>query len=325
MSDKHTANTIGLIADIGGTHARFALADENGIYNSETLLCKDYTTIVDAVETYIDMHCSKGYPKKMSIAIAGPVSGDLFKLTNHPWEFSIQETKKALKLDSFHLMNDFEAIALGIPHLKKDNIKKIGEGDAITQKTIGIIGPGTGLGVGALFWNGKRYLANPCEGGHVTMAAKTQRQFDIFWALRNKYRHVSAERVCSGKGLVNLYNTIRDIDRVPDLPDRTPEEISEAAINGGCPQCGEALDLMLDFLGTVAGNLALSLGAQGGIYIAGGIPMKLGSYFMSSNFRESFEAKGRFSNYMKKIPTFLVDHPNIGFLGLQADLIEKNA
>lgn len=307
-----------LIADIGATNARFALADTNGVYDQKILKCEDYPTIVDAAKTYLDGLNGKT-PKRAAFAIAGPVSGDYFQMTNHHWKFSINETKLDLGLDQFELMNDFKAIALGVPHLKPEDIKQIG-GDqrAVHAAPIGVIGPGTGLGVASLVWGGSSYIAVPGEGGHVTMAAKTQREFDIFRTLRYKYHHISAERVCSGKGLVNIYNAIKILDGHESLPDRTPEQIAECALNKTCPVCEESLEKMLAFLGTVAGNLAVTLGAAGGIYIAGGIPAKLGEYFFNSRFRKEFEAKGRYEGYLKPIPTYLITHPNIAFVGLQS-------
>lgn len=309
--------SLGLIADIGATNARFAVADEKGFYEQKVLACADYPTIVDAANTYLSG--LKGpAPKRAAFAIAGPVTGDFFEMTNHAWDFSISETQKALGFGEFVLMNDFKALALAVPHLKNEDLKQVG-GDQPFDKTgpIGIIGPGTGLGVASLVWDGHKYVAVPGEGGHVTMSAKTQREFDIFRTLRYKYRHVSAERVCSGKGLVNIYNAIRILDGHEGLPDRTPEEIAQRAIEQTCPVCEETLDKMMGFLGTVAGDLAVTLAATGGIYIAGGIPAKLGDYFFNSRFRKEFEAKGRHEDYMQAIPTALITHPFTAFVGLQ--------
>lgn len=156
------------------------------------------------------------------------------------------------------------------------------------------------------------------------MPARTRREFDIFKTLRHKYRHVSAERVCSGKGLKNIYDTIRIIDKRLDLPERTPEDISAAALDQRCDTCMESLDLMMGFLGTIAGNLALTIGAHGGVYLAGGIPAQLADYIATSRFREEFERKGRFEDYLKTIPTTIVTHDYPAFLGLQ-NFIQDNA
>lgn len=317
---------IGLIADIGGTNARFALADKDGIYDIQVLQCEDHPTIADAAKFYLDQVKPKQMPKTGSFAIAGPVTGDWFEVTNNHWKFSVEETRQALAFETLHLMNDFEAIALALPHLEDKYITKIGGGEGDKTKPAAVLGPGTGLGVASLVYAGNgKYISLPAEGGHITMPAKTQREFDLFRTLRYKYRHVSAERVCSGKGLVNIYNAIRILDGHEDLPDRTPAEISEAAMNKTCPICEETLDKMCRFLGSVAGNLALSIGAFGGVYIAGGIPAKLGDFFFSSSFYEEFLSKGRFRDYLDKIPVYLIDHPYIAFTGLQVDLFPHDS
>lgn len=319
------AENLGLIADIGGTNARFALSDENGFYEERILQCADFPGIVEAAQTYID-GLKGARPAKGAFAIAGPVTGDWFQMTNHVWKFSIDDTKKALSLNSFALLNDFKAIALGIPHIGDGDKKEVGVGQQPEKNgTIAVVGPGTGLGIASLFWDGQQYRANSGEGGHVTMAAKTQREFDLFRTLRYKYHHISAERVCSGKGLVNIYNAIRILDGRDDLPDRDSKDIAEAAIAKTCSACEEALDKMMAFLGAIAGNLALTLGSFGGVYIAGGIPAKLGDYFFESRFRTEFEAKGRFDTYLKGVPTYLITHPFIAFVGLQHHIMGQDS
>lgn len=318
------ASVPGLIADIGATNARFALADDAGTHSEQILRCVDYPGLADASRAYLELVRPSGSPKAASVAIAAPVTGDRVSMINHNWSFSIAETRKELGLSRLNVMNDFKALALAVPHLREgQDYRRVGEdGQALPGHPIGIVGPGTGLGVASLFWDGRHYHAAPGEGGHVTMPAKTQREFDVFRKLlETKYHHVSAERVCSGKGLANIYNALRLIDGRSDLPDREPEEISCAALDGSCPLCREALDMMLAFLGRIAGDLALTLGAFGGIYIAGGIVGKLGDYFFRSGFREEFQAKGRYVDYLKAIPTFVIQHPFPAFVGLRADLM----
>lgn len=259
-------------------------------------------------------------PSKGAFAMAGPLQGDEFKMTNHPWSFSIEQVRQTLNLQSLHIMNDFHAIALSVPHLKPQDLKQFGSGDAVPGGTIGIIGPGTGLGVASLFWDGKAYRPNPCEGGHVTVSVITQREFDVLSHLRQQFRHVSAERVCSGKGLVNIFNALRALDKQLELQDKTPEEISKAALSGQCDLSRESLEMMIGFLGREAGNLALTLNAQGGIYIAGGIISQLGEYFYNSDFRKEFMAKGRFEDDLQAIPTYVIENALVAFKGLQADL-----
>ena len=318
-------NTLGLMADIGATNARFALSEGGEIRHIEVLKCDDYSGIVGAAKHYLEQIGVTDKPTVGAFSVAGPVRGDHFEMTNHPWSFSIESTKLHLNLRALEVMNDFKAMAMGVPHLKSKDVTQIGGGRAVSGEPIGIIGPGTGLGVGSLVWNGERYIPVSGEGGHVTMPAKTQREYDVFTVLRHKYRHVSAERVCSGKGLVNIYNALKTLDDCRDLPVLTPEEISEKALADRCPVCVEALDMMMDFLGIVAGNLALTLGAHGGIYIAGGIIMQLGDSFEKSRFRQSFLAKGRLENYLSDIPTFVINDPFTAFLGLQDDIARMSS
>jgi glucokinase len=311
----------GLIADIGATNARFALTSDDGVSDEKVLQCSDFPGIVEAASSYLEQTNPANAPSRASIAIAGPVTGDWFEMTNHPWSFSQKETQKALNLDYLKVMNDFEAVALGIQYLKSaGDVRQINTATPREHAPIGIIGPGTGLGVASLIWNGQKYCPVPGEGGHVTMPALSARELDLFkWLLSTKYSHISAERVCSGKGLVNLYNGLRGLDKL-DLPDMTPEQISAAAMDGSCPTCEEALRMMLQNLGCIAGNMALTLGTHGGIYIAGGIIKQLGDYFDNSNFMEAFLAKGRFKDYLSEIPVYVVLHDFPAFLGLHGDL-----
>lgn len=305
-----------LIADIGATNARFAIADGTRIAGIDVLACADYPTLADAARAYMERH--KVTPDSGAFAMAMPLDGsDRVAMTNHSWSFSIEETRVALGLSSLKIINDFTAIALAIPYLSEADRYKVGNGVARPEAPVGIIGPGTGLGVaGIVFANGKP-LPLTTEGGHVTMAAQTQREFDLFdYLRRTKYHHVSAERVVSGKGLGNLHAAICGVDG-KTLPEITPAEITQKALEKSCAVCEEALDLFCHFLGVAAGNLALSIGAAGGIYIAGGIVPQLGDYFKTSRFRESFVAKGRYREYMDKIPTFVVTHSNPGLEGLR--------
>ncbi len=314
----------GLVADIGATNARFAIADARGVHDAVTLQCAEHENIVAAAEHYMRLISSNNnQPKAGMIAIAGPVQGDIFEMTNHAWRFSIKETQQKLKFDHFRVMNDFEAIAHAVPSVSHEFIEQIGGGTAKENATIAVVGPGTGLGVAGMIWDGEKYLVNAGEGGHVTMPARSFREYELIDQLHYKYRHISAERVCSGKGLVNLYNAIRSYDEISikDAPDLEPEDIAKKAIAEECKICIEALDLMYGFLGTIAGNLALTYGAQSGVYIAGGITAKLGDYIHNSRFREEFVRKGRFENYLDEIPTFLIKHDNIAFIGLQDQLL----
>lgn len=308
-----------LIADIGGTNARFAMvSNDNIISNIQVLACADYPTLSDAVQTYLSDQKIK--PVTGAFAVATPLDGsDQVTMMNHVWSFSIQETKEKAGLEHLVILNDFTALALSVPRLSQSDYKKISDhGTPVPFMPIGIIGPGTGLGVSAIvFDQSGKAVPVTTEGGHVTMPATTQREFDIFAALtKAKYHHISAERVVSGKGIVNLYNGIHLVDNISP-ENLSPADITQRGLNQSCSRCTEAIELFCHFLGIVAGNLALSYGANGGIYIAGGIVPQLGDFFLNSRFRESFEAKGRYKDYLSRIPTYLITHPFPGLEGLK--------
>lgn len=305
-----------LIADIGATNARFALVDKGAINHIHVLACADFPTPADAARHYLKL--TGGTAEAGSFAVATAVgSSDRVAMTNNDWNFSIEETRKALGLKHLHVINDFMALAYMVPAIEEKDRFQVGKGKAERNMPIGIIGPGTGLGVAGVVFSDGKPVPVSTEGGHVTMPATTQREFDLFEFLKKeKYSHISAERVISGKGLLNLYHAISGVDKL-DLPEKNPAEITEAALKKKCPTCVEALDLFCHFLGIAAGNLALSYGAFGGIYIAGGIVPQLGDYFASSRFRESYLAKGRYNDYLDRIPTFVITHPYPGLEGLK--------
>ena len=305
-----------LIADIGATNARFAIVKDGKVMRVKVLPCDGYGTLADAVNDYLSG--TKVKAKTGAFAVATPLDGsDRVTMTNHAWSFSIKKTAKETGLKSLRIINDFAALARAVPDLKKKDRYQVGSGRAEKNMPVGIIGPGTGLGVAAIVFSGGKPVSVATEGGHVTMAATTPREFALFEFLKKtKYSHVSAERVVSGKGLVNIYHAIGGVDGLT-LPEKTPAEITETALKNECRVCSETLDLFCHFLGVAAGNLALSYGAFGGIYIAGGIVPQLGGYFKNSRFRESFLAKGRFRDYLDRIPTFVVTHPYPALEGLK--------
>ena len=209
------------------------------------------------------------------------------------------------------------ANALAMPHLEAAELLKIGGGAAVFDAPIGVLGPGTGLGVSGLLRTGGSWTPISGEGGHATMPAADARESAVIEHMRRRFDHVSAERLLSGPGLVNLYQTLAEIDGVP-AASFTPAQIADAHIGESEPLCRAALEMFCAMLGTVAGDLALTLGARGGIYIAGGIVPRLGTRFADSQFRARFEAKGRFQPYLAAIPTSVATSPFLAFLGLRA-------
>ena len=315
--------TRSLVADIGATNARFGLLDPSGrLLHTRTLLCADHATLEEAARAYLELAQPDAHPVEGAIAIAGPVTGDLLTMTNHPWTFSVKGTRDALGLDRLVVVNDFTAAAMGIPLLPEEDRLQVGDGEAVAGEVIGVIGPGTGLGVSGLVQGATGWTALAGEGGHVTMAGVNDRESAVLSQLRQRFSHISAERVISGQGLVNLYGALTRLDgREPEPV--SPADVGTRGLDGSDPVCVEALEMFCGMLGTVAGNLALTLGARGGIYIAGGIVPRLGSFFTRSTFRERFVEKGRLRDYLSPIPTYVVIHELPAFLGLKAVLDQE--
>jgi len=295
-----------LIADIGGTNARFALTDADGLPYHETVLsAADYPTLVDAIGAYLNS-LSQPRPREAALAVAMPITGDQVTFTNNTsWSFSIEQTRQTLGLERLLLVNDFTALALALPRLQTDECRPIGAGEAVPEAPIGLIGPGTGLGVSGLIWSGQRWIPLQSEGGHVTFSPYDALEWEIACVLSQRFGHVSAERLLSGPGLVNIYTALAEVHGRTE-PAVEPADITAQAISGSSPHCRQALEIFCSALGTTAGNLAITLGARGGVYIGGGIVPRLGEFFERSAFRARFEAKGRFVSYLAAIPTWVI-------------------
>lgn len=307
MSSGHTDTYPRLIGDIGGTNARFAMVLAPGaeISHIRTLACADYPGgIADAIEAYLKLEAVPA-PKNAAMGIANPVTGDAIRLTNNDWAFSTEEVRCRLGLDRLLFVNDFTALALSLPHLHHNERRQIGGGSAVEGAAIAVIGPGTGLGVSGLIPQKGRYSALEGEGGHTTLAAQTPEEFAVIMQILKTHTHCSAERVLSGPGLQTLYRALAEVRGVA-VKDITSPEISSLGVSGEDPVCTDTLKMFCALLGSEAGNLALTLGSFGGVFIGGGIVPRLGSFFDASDFRARFEAKGRFSGYLAKIPTFVI-------------------
>lgn len=310
-----TATGASLLADIGGTHARFAILAEGGLRGVATLRCADFAGPAAAALAYLAAHPTPR-PTRGAFAVAAVVDGDLVEVPNSGWRFSLAATRDALGLDRLEAINDFAAVALAVPHLASQDLLDIGGGTVRAGSPIAVLGPGTGLGVSALVaGQDGAWVALDTEGGHATMAAATDREADILAWLRRRHGHVSAERVLSGQGLVNLYGAVAALAGRPGVLD-TPEAVSRAGLDGGCPLAGEAVATFFAMLGTAAANLALGLGARGGVVLAGGILPRMAEALRASGFRPRFEDHGRFRPYLAAIPTRLIVHPHPALLGL---------
>ena len=295
-----------LIADIGGTNARFAIIGDDGITPDyeRTLACAEYASLVDAALAYLD-DVSREMPETASLAIATPVSNDRIIMTNHIWDLSVDETRRALGVKSLKVVNDYTALALALPHLSEDDYHQIGSGISIKNKPMAVIGPGTGLGVSGAICVGDYWMPLEGEGGHVSYGPLNDRESDVFEIIRKRYDHVSAETLVSGPGLVLLYESIAKCDGV-ECEQLSPEEVTYEALNATNESAVEAVSMFCGILGVMAGNLALTLGARGGVYIGGGIIPKLGDFFEASYFRACFENNARFRDYLSEIPTYVI-------------------
>lgn len=311
-----------LLADIGGTNARFALEHGSGrIEAIATLHPADYPEFTDAVQAYLQQTCHPPV-RHAIVAIANPIHGDRIKMTNHDWAFSIEAARRLLRLDTLLLVNDFTALSMAVPQLKTSELQQIGGGTAAAGSPIGVVGAGTGLGVGGLLHDGSRWLPLASEGGHVSFSPANPREAAILAYGWRTYEHLSAERLVSGPGLELIHQALLDIDGLPEEALKA-EQIVERGLQQGDPLCKETVDIFCSMLGTVAANLAVTLGALSGIYIGGGVVLHLGDYFERSPFRARFENKGRMSTMTRKIPTFVITADYPAFIGVSAILDAK--
>jgi glucokinase len=306
-----------LLADIGGTNARFAWQAGPGAPLEQVLNlpCAEHGSPAEAVQHYL-RRIGRSMPPACAIAIANPVVGDRVAMTNHHWAFSIQGLKVQLGLERLLVVNDFTALALALPCLGPQDRWQLGGSEGEPGAPIGLIGPGTGLGVSGLMADGRGgWLPIQGEGGHATLGATTAREADVLALLREWHGHASAERAVCGQGLVDIHQALLRLDGL-DEPSRPASAITDAGLAGSDARSTESLELFCAFLGIAAGNLALTLGARGGVWIGGGIVPRLGRWFAGSPFRARFEAKGRFAAYLAPVPVYVIDSPQSpAFLG----------
>lgn len=300
------------LGDIGGTNARFGwqASAETPITDVHVLPCAEYAGLFEAATAYLEL-AGKTTPPSAAFGIANPVTGDAIAMTNHHWRFSVDELRVQLGLQRLLLLNDFTALALSLTTLADDNKRQVGGGSASPDAAIGLIGPGTGLGVSGLLPLGhqNKWIPIAGEGGHVTLSATNDAEFELIKHLQKRYGHVSGERVVSGTGLVDLYHALGDLHGGAAREIVTAAQVLERATLEPGSRAVEAIDMFCAFLGSAAGDLALTLGARGGIYIGGGIVPRLGARFNASPFRARFEDKGRFKSYLEKVPTWVINSP----------------
>ena len=308
-----------LVGDVGGTNARLALCEtETGaISQAKTFSTADYDSLEAVIRFYLEEQ--KQEIVDGCIAIACPITDDWVEMTNHDWAFSTSKMKTNLGFEHLEIINDFTAVSMAIPMLSEQDVMQFGGTSAVKDKPVAVYGAGTGLGVAHLVHVDKRWVSLPGEGGHVDFAANSEEEDMILEVLREELGHVSAERILSGAGLVNLYRAMVKADgRVPE--NLKPKDVSQRALDDSCTDCRRALAMFCVVMGRFGGNLALNLGTFGGVYIAGGIVPRFLEFFKASGFRAAFEDKGRFKDYVQNIPVFLITHDQPGLLGAGAHL-----
>ena len=343
-----------LVADIGGTSARFGalLEGDLGLAYESHHSVREYPQFSQMIAVLLaEISDATGWsfpPKQTCFAVACPADTEQISFTNSHWEFSRSQLMAALGCPQLILINDFEAVAHGITELGPADLRQIG-GDSLEDTLEGmsekdtpkaILGPGTGLGVAALVPHSRGYQVVATEGGHADFAPNTDLQIEVLKYLLSIYPRVSLERVLSGGGLLNIYRALSHIRAAPaglaeraelsglaeqeQAPLKHPSEVVDQALDGTNPVAEQALTLFCEVLGSTTGNLALTYGARGGVYIAGGVVPRFEDFFVNSPFRQCFENKGRFATYLKPIPVYLVTHANLGLLGAAKKLQSLN-
>ncbi|MGF6768924.1 glucokinase [Paraburkholderia sp. GAS199] len=311
-----------LLADIGGTNARFALETAPGEIGSvQVYPCASYPGVAEVIKKYLK-DTKIGRVNHAAIAIANPVDGDQVSMTNHDWSFSIEATRRALGFDTLLVVNDFTALAMALPGLTDAQRVQVGGGTRRPNSVIGLLGPGTGMGVSGLIPADDRWIALGSEGGHATFAPADEREDIVLQYARKKWSHVSFERVAAGPGIEVIYRALAGRDKKRVAANVDTVEIVKRALDGE-PLAAESVDVFCGILGTFAGNIAVTLGALGGIYIGGGVVPRLGEFFARSSFRKRFEAKGRFEAYLQNVPTYVITAEYPAFLGVSAILAEQ--
>lgn len=294
-----------VVADIGGTNARFALASLDTLELSEIrhFLCSDHPTLAGAASAYLQGLNQP--PRHAAFAVAAPVVDEEISLTNSPWSFTKDELCRATGLEGALVLNDFQALALALPYLSRRELHQIGGAEPALYATKLVLGPGTGIGVAGLVWAGTEWVAVPSEGGHISLAAHTPREFKLAERLRSGRLHLSVERALSGPGLADLYRAIA-ASHSGEHDQLAPNDVLMRGIAGSDKIAMEALGIFVVLLGGFAGDAALLFGARGGVYLGGGIAPKMIDALSTISFRHAFENKGRMRSYLGSIPIYVI-------------------
>ena len=317
---------LALLADIGGTNARFALADLSGAHplhedSVRSFEVANFESLAVAARHYLDGFADERARIATGVfALAGRVDGDAAKITNHSWTISRQDTQAKLGLPRLALVNDFAAQAMAISLLGPEDLATIGavpwQPSRAPARTYAVVGPGTGLGVGALIVREGCTFALETEGGHVSFAPCNDEESHLLERMAERFGRVSNERLVCGTGLVNIHRALCEM--AGDEPrELQPQDVTAGALAGDA-RCRHAVEVFCGVFGAIAGDLALTLGAWDGVFLTGGLVPKMLDVLRASSFRRRFEAKGRFAGAMAAVPTVAVLHPQAGLLGAAA-------
>jgi glucokinase len=300
----------GLVGDIGGTNARFGLVAGPGetVRDVKTLACAKFTSLEKAIESYLE-EVKAAAPRAACLAVAGPITGDRVRFSNRGWDFSKRELTDAFDLAQMTLLNDFEALAYSLPFLGEQDLEQLGGGRIAEGCAKVVVGPGTGLGVAGLAPHEGDWVAISGEGGHVDLAAIEDLEIEVLKVVRSERGRVSAESLLSGPGLKRLYRALCTVEGVSPLA-LEPADITRYALEGEDARqqklCRLTAEMFVSMVASFAGNVAVTFGARGGVYLGGGVLGKLRPFYSDLSFRQRFEAKGRMSDFVRAMPTFLI-------------------
>lgn len=317
-----------LAGDIGGTKTNLAVFSVEDGWRKPLAEAKfpsgQYSSLEALVQEFLGGH--QFQIERASFGVAGPVVDGRATITNLPWVLEENHLKHALNIPSVSLLNDLESIAYGVPYLQDHDLHTLNAGHPTKEGAIAVIAPGTGLGEAFLTWEGTRYHPHTSEGGHADFAPVDEVQLELLRYLQLRYKHVSFERVCSGKGLPNIYNFLKESgyqsepswlgEQLANAKDPTPV-IAENALdpNRACDICRSTLELFVSILGAEAGNMALKVFATGGVYLGGGIPPRILPFLSEGRFLQAFLRKGRLSDVLIPTPVYVILNPDIALLG----------
>ena len=317
------SESISLVGDIGGTNARFALVRDGEIehFASETLATAEFDRVELAIRLFLEKQ-SVDRVQRIALAAAGPVINGQIKMTNTEWVINQENLPQEFSASETRVLNDIEAISLSLPHLTSGHLDCVGGNHQLATDqnyVLGVVGPGSGTGVGGLVGVQGKTHAIVCEGGHTGFAPENPYQLEILRYLQRHFSRVSNERILCGPGLVNLYQAICEIDGAAAEPLKA-SQIGDRAVEGSCDLCLKSMRVFFEILGQFAGDLALTINCREGLFIAGGISGRYPGLLQEGHFRSGFERKGRFEKILRDIPSWLITHPNPGLLGAAASL-----